>query len=125
MEPSRSHPDVDRYIAGFPADVRSILDDIRAVIRRAAPEAVETWADAHALVARMRALTGLEPKMWGPSIIGFGQYLYVYAGAPGQDDMLARLGKFMKSVSCIYVNRLSDIEAWQRKPTIVLKRDRQ
>jgi len=83
----------------------------------------------------MRDITGYEPRMWGPSIIGFGQYhyksersrqegdwplvgfsprksaisLYVYSGCSGQDDLLKELGKFKMGKSCIYVKKLSDI----------------
>ncbi len=91
--------------------------------------------DSHELVKLMRDVSGFEPKMWGPSIIGFGQYhykserssqegdwlmigfsprkaaisLYVYSGCAGQDDMLKELGKFKMGAACIYVNKLSDV----------------
>lgn len=87
------------------------------------------------LVSWMQKVTGYEPKMWGPSIIGFGVYhyqsdkskqkgdwplvgfsprkaafsLYVYCGSKGQDEMLTRLGKFSMGKACIYVKKLSDI----------------
>jgi hypothetical protein len=83
----------------------------------------------------MQEHTGFEPQMWGPSIIGFGTYhyksdrskqegdwplvgfsprkaaisLYVFSGAPGQDEMLKNLGKFKMGKGCIYVKKLSDI----------------
>lgn len=91
--------------------------------------------DSFELLKLMQDFTGYEPKMWGPSIIGFGQYhykserssqegdwplvgfsprksaisLYVYSGCPGQDDLLKELGKFKMGKSCIYVKKLSDI----------------
>jgi len=91
--------------------------------------------DSFELLKLMRDFTGYEPKMWGPSIIGFGQYhykserssqegdwplvgfsprksaisLYVYSGCSGQDDLLKELGKFKMGKSCIYVKKLSDI----------------
>lgn len=91
--------------------------------------------DAFELVKLMGDFTGFEPKMWGPSIIGFGQYhykseksqqegdwplvgfsprkaaisLYVYSGCSGQDELLQELGKFKMGKSCMYVNKLSDI----------------
>lgn len=66
----------------------------------------------------------------GPSIVGYGSYrgktgdwpiigfsprkanlvLYVMAGAAERPDLLARLGKARASVSCLYVNRLSDVD---------------
>src|SRR5690606_4880794 len=91
--------------------------------------------DSFELVKLMQDFTGFEPKMWGPSIIGFGQYhykseksrqegdwplvgfsprktaisLYVYTGGSAQDEWLKDLGKFNKGKSCIYVKKLSDI----------------
>lgn len=92
--------------------------------------------DAFVLLKLMEEFTGFEPKMWGPSIIGFGQYhyksekskqegdwlmigfsprkaaisLYVYSGCENQDELLQQLGKFKMGKSCIYVNKLSDID---------------
>ena len=91
--------------------------------------------DAFALLQLMQEHTGFEPKMWGPTMIGFGQYhyksaksrqegdwllvgfsprkaaisLYVYSGAPGQQELLEKLGKFKMGKGCIYANKLSDI----------------
>lgn len=91
--------------------------------------------DSFELIKLMKEVSGFEPKMWGPSIIGFGKYhykserssqegdwpligfsprkaaisLYVYSGCAGQDDMLKELGKFKMGAACIYVNKLSDI----------------
>ncbi len=91
--------------------------------------------DGFELLKLMQDFTGYEPKMWGPSIIGFGTYhykserskqegdwplvgfsprkaaisLYVYSGCPGQDDLLKALGKFKMGKGCIYVNKLADI----------------
>lgn len=91
--------------------------------------------DSFELVKLMQEFTGCEPKMWGPSIIGFGSYhyksdrsrqegdwplvgfsprkaaisLYVYSGAAGQEDLLSGLGKFKMGKGCIYVKKLSDI----------------
>lgn len=91
--------------------------------------------DSFEILKLMQDVSGFEPKMWGPSIIGFGKYhyksdrssqegdwpligfsprkaaisLYVYSGCAGQDDMLKELGKFKMGAACIYVNKLSDI----------------
>jgi len=91
--------------------------------------------DSFELIKLFQGFTGYEPKMWGPSIIGFGVYhyksersrqegdwplvgfsprkaaisLYVYSGAPGQQDLLEELGKFKMGKGCIYVKKLSDI----------------
>jgi len=91
--------------------------------------------DSFELLKLMQDFTGFEPAMWGPSIIGFGMYhyksersrqegdwplvgfsprkaaisLYVYSGAPGQEELLKDLGKFKMGAGCIYVKKLSDI----------------
>lgn len=92
--------------------------------------------DAYALLEIMRRATGVEPKMWGPAIIGFGRYHYRYdSGREGDmlrvgfsprkanlalyliakdarfDAMLKDLGKHKTGGSCLYVNKLSDIDA--------------
>lgn len=95
----------------------------------------EQQSDARKLVSLMSRLSGKPPKMWGPSIIGFGQYHYRYeSGREGdmcrigfsprkgqtviylvdgyeqQQDNLARLGKHKIGKSCLYIKRLSDID---------------
>ena len=91
--------------------------------------------DAKKIIAVMERLSGHPPKMWGPSIIGFGQYhykyesghegdmarigfsprkgnivLYLVPGFTGQPDLLAKLGKHKTGKSCLYIKRLSDID---------------
>jgi len=92
--------------------------------------------DSFELVKLMQEFTGCEPKMWGPSIIGFGMYhyksdrsrqegdwplvgfsprkaaisLYVYTGAAEQEHLLTGLGKFKMGKGCIYVKKLADID---------------
>ena len=91
--------------------------------------------DCRTLLALMRRVTGAEPEMWGPSIIGFGTYHYVYAsgregdwfltgfsprkrdltlyimaGFSAYDDLLARLGPHKTGKSCLYVKRLGDLD---------------
>lgn len=92
-------------------------------------------ADAKALVKLMQSATGEKPKMWGPSIIGFGschyQYdsgrqgdmpliafsprkaatvLYSVIGFPDADAMLAKLGKHTTGKGCLYIKKLQDID---------------
>lgn len=90
--------------------------------------------DSFELVKIMRDFTGCEPKMWGPSIIGFDKYhykserskqegdwpilgfsprkaaisLYVYSGP--SKELLNDLGKYKMGKGCIYVKKLSDID---------------
>ena len=91
--------------------------------------------DGLTLLEMMREITGLEAEMWGPSIIGFGDYhykyesgregdmcligfsprkqslsLYIMAGSERFDDLLSRLGKHRKGASCLYVNKLADVD---------------
>ncbi|WP_433064826.1 DUF1801 domain-containing protein [Dactylosporangium sp. CS-033363] len=92
-------------------------------------------ADAEAVCALMREVTGLEPAMWGPSIVGFGQYHYRYATGREADwpavglsprkqaltlylsdgyeryaEQLARLGPHSTGRSCLYIKRLADVD---------------
>ncbi|MGA7203968.1 MAG: DUF1801 domain-containing protein [Specibacter sp.] len=92
-------------------------------------------ADAAVLLELMQKVTGQQPVMWGPSIIGFGSYHYKYASgregdapaagfsprkaslvmygltyAPDVEPLLERLGKFKRGAGCIYVNKLADID---------------
>ncbi len=91
-------------------------------------------ADSLRLVELMQKWSDSEPTMWGPSIIGFGNYhykyasghegdapvlgfsprkaaltLYVYSDTPKSKKIIADLGKFKMSKACIYVKKLSDI----------------
>jgi len=101
----------------------------------AIPDA-ETRRDCRTLVTMMKQATGAAPKMWGPSIVGFGLWRYVYASGRTGDWPLAAfsprkqsltiycmvgndarkaalldgLGKFKVSKACLYVKRLSDLD---------------
>jgi len=91
--------------------------------------------DSFRLIELMQKWTDSEPKIWGPSIIGFGNYhykyasghegdapvigfsprkaafsLYVYSDTEKSKVLLANLGKFKMSKACIYVKKLSDID---------------
>lgn len=91
--------------------------------------------DAFELIKIMQEVTGFEPKMWGPSIIGFGSYhykyasghegdaplagfsprkgaisLYVYLPEENREELLSKFGKHRAAKGCIYVKKLSDID---------------
>lgn len=91
--------------------------------------------DCHTLVRLMRTATGAPPKMWGASIVGFGNYHYKYAsgregdwfltgfsprqqaltiylmtGFVPQAALVRKLGKFKTGKSCLYVKTLADID---------------
>lgn len=101
----------------------------------AAVEPERKRADAQALDALFRQTTGFQPRMWGDSILGYGQYHYRYAtgregdflatgfsprkanlsiyimpGYANFGDLMARLGKHKTGRSCLYVNKLADID---------------
>ncbi|POY35738.1 hypothetical protein C3K47_13335 [Solitalea longa] len=92
--------------------------------------------DSYALVKILEEATGFEATMWGPAIIGFGSYHYKYASGHEGDaplagfsprkqsisfyvmlseekrnELLSKLGKHKAAKSCIYINKLSDVDA--------------
>ena len=92
-------------------------------------------ADAKALVKLMQSAAGEKPKMWGPSIIGFGTHHYKYEsgregdmpliafsprkaatvlyGMSGSGDsraLLAKLGKHTTGKGCLYIKKLADVD---------------
>ena len=96
--------------------------------------------DSLALIELMQEVSGHPPRMWGPSIIGFGTYhyryssghegdapllgfsprkaaisLYVFTGLDEHAHLLEGLGKFTMGKACIYIKRLSDIDPGQLK----------
>tara|TARA_R110000868_G_scaffold176787_2_gene414742 strand:- start:4618 stop:5049 length:432 start_codon:yes stop_codon:yes gene_type:complete len=91
--------------------------------------------DAGTLLELMTRMTGWEPRMWGGSIIGFGEYHYNYESGREGDSMrtgfsprksgqviyimpgyanytliLDRLGKFKEGKSCLYITKLADVD---------------
>ena len=111
------------------ATAQSVDDFIAAV------EHPTRQADAKQLNALFRKITGWQPRMWGPTIIGYGQYHYTYDSGrsgdflatgfsprksslsvyimPGYADfgeILSRLGKHKIGKSCLYINKLADID---------------
>lgn len=97
------------------------------------PEA-ERREDCFVVAKIMEEITGDKPKMWGPSMVGFGTYRYKYAsgregdwpvaafsprkkdltvylmmGFQKHDELMKKLGKHSSAKSCLYIKRLSDI----------------
>ncbi|MCY3969328.1 MAG: DUF1801 domain-containing protein [Acidobacteria bacterium] len=91
--------------------------------------------DSFIVLELMKRVTGEKPRMWGTSIVGFGSYHYRYAsgregdwprigfsprkqsltiyvmpGFSNYDDLLSRLGKHRTGKSCLYVNKLADVD---------------
>jgi hypothetical protein len=92
--------------------------------------------DAHALVALMKRVTGARPRLWGPSIVGFGRYhyryasgregdwflagfsprkaslvLYIMSGFEGVGPLLEKLGPHRKGASCLYLKSLDAVDS--------------
>jgi hypothetical protein len=109
-----------------PASVQAFLDACADETRR---------EDAKALATLMQKVTGHEPCMWGPSIVGFGSYhytnpggregdmpivgfsprkaanvLYGTIGFRGADALLLRLGKHTTGKGCLYIKKLADVD---------------
>jgi hypothetical protein len=100
---------------------------------RASPEQL---ADCKAIMAMCKRITKQQPKMWGPSMVGYGSYAYRYesghsgqaflagfairgkelvvyllADGAGQAELRAKLGKHKIGKSCLYFKRLADLDA--------------
>jgi len=107
----------------------SVTDFIEAV------ENEQKRKDSYRLIQLMKDVSGEEPHMWGPSIIGFGSYhykyksghegdapilgfsprkaaisLYAFTGLEKHKHLLDSLGKFTMGKACIYVKKLDDID---------------
>lgn len=108
------------------ADVDAFIDAVENDRRR---------EDSRALLDLLRDVTGEEPVMWGPSIVGFGQYhyryesgregdwflagfsprtsnlvVYVMSGFPRHAELMEKLGKHRTGSSCLYINKLDDVD---------------
>ncbi|HEX2560438.1 DUF1801 domain-containing protein [Phenylobacterium sp.] len=108
------------------ADVAAFLDRVEPAVRR---------EDGRVVCELMRKVSGEDPQMWGPSIIGFGRHAYRYASghtgetsrigfsprkgalvfylscnAAQQESLLARLGKHTTGVGCLYIKKLAEVD---------------
>lgn len=106
---------------------------VKAFLDQAAKD--ERRKDCDVLVRMMKKATGAPPKMWGPSIVGFGSYRYKYPSgregdwmltgfSPRKGDMtlyimpgftnygalMNKLGKHKTGKSCLYIKRLADVD---------------
>lgn len=95
----------------------------------------EQTADCKALMNILQKATGQQPKMWGPSIVGYGSYRYTYesgrtgemclvglairgrelviyltAESAGQQALLSKLGKYKMGKACLYFKRLAEVD---------------
>ncbi|MEO8066141.1 MAG: DUF1801 domain-containing protein [Flavobacteriales bacterium] len=117
-----------------PNKTHATTANVEAFIDKQASEAVRD--DCRTLMQLMHELTGAEPYMYGPTIIGFGTYHYKYASGhegdaplaafsprkpelvlylwPGifeqEPELMKKLGKYKATKGCLYVKRLADID---------------
>lgn len=100
-----------------------------------AVEPAKKREDALVILDLMQEVTGLEPVMWGTSIIGFGSYHYKYESGREGDmpllgfsprkqaltlyitsdferyaDLMAKLGKYTTGKVCLYIKKLADVD---------------
>ena len=105
---------VEEFLEGFPEDKRK---------------------DCYTILEMMKTITNNEPKMWGTSIIVFGDYhyeyksgregdfflagfaprkqnltLYINGGFDQYGDLLEKLGKYKTSKACLYIKKLADVD---------------
>lgn len=98
-------------------------------------ESEQKKSDSFRLIELMSKCSGFKPKMWGPTIVGFGSYhykyasghegdffligvsprksefsLYVTAQGGNNDVLLSKLGKYKMGKACIYFKKLEDID---------------
>jgi hypothetical protein len=91
--------------------------------------------DCFKILEMMKKITKEEPKMWGPSIVGFGSYhykyksgregdwfltgfsprkqnltLYIMSGFKRYNELMKKLGKYKTGSSCLYINKLEDVD---------------
>ena len=123
-------------MAGYEAKTKATAVGVADFIA-AVPDA-RRREEATLIEALHRRVTGIEPKMWGPTMIGYGSYRYRYASGhegeamrggfsprkaamtvylmgnycnrqPEADALFARLGKYKTGKSCLYINKLADV----------------
>lgn len=108
-------------------DVDAFLESVEDETRR---------RDCRVLLELMRQIIGAEPRLWGPSIVGFGSYhfryesgregdwflagfsprkrdltVYVMAGFARYEELMPKLGKHRTGKSCLYLKKLADVDS--------------
>lgn len=122
------------------AEPKTQITDVDPVTFIEGVEPERKREEAKVLDAMFRRVTGERPKMWGPSIIGYGEYRTTYASGRDvhwlrsgfsprkakhslylmggycdeiagkrRDELLEKVGKYKTGKSCLYVNKLSDV----------------
>jgi len=134
------------------AEIKTKATDVSVADFIAAVPDARRREEAAIVDAIHRRITGLAPKMWGPSIIGYGSYDYVYDSGhsgtmcragfsprkaamtlylmghycdrqPEADALLVRLGNYKTGKSCLYINKLADVDLEVLERLVVLSWD--
>ena len=117
------------------AELKTVKNDQPVDLFLQKVEDPQKLQDCYTILKMMQDITGEKPKMWGDSIVGFGEIRYKYAsgrqgdwmltafsprkqnltlyimsGFDQHQDVLARLGKYKTGKGCLYINRLSDVD---------------
>lgn len=117
------------------ADYKTKKNDVKVENFLSSVENEKRKEDSFKVLDLMKKITKSEPSMWGPSIIGLGHYRYKYAsgrendwfltgfsprkqsltlyimnGFSHYDEILSRLGKYKTGKSCLYINKLEDVD---------------
>jgi hypothetical protein len=122
------------------AELKTKMNDAEVEAFLNSVENEDKREDSFKLLELMKKVTGLEPKMWGDSLIGFGQYHYRYATGHEGDaglvgfsprkqnltlylmgcyinpedkkygELFQQLGKYKRGKSCLYINKLKDVD---------------
>jgi hypothetical protein len=115
--------------------VAAFVDTLADPVRR---------SDTEALIRLMQKASGEKPRMWGPSIVGFGSYHYKYESGREGDmpviafsprkaatvlygligfgeatALLAKLGKHSTGKGCLYIKKLADVDQHTLEALIV------
>lgn len=120
-------------MAGSENKTKPNEQDVASFIEQVEP--AQKQQDCLQILSMMQKATGAEPKMWGGSMIGFGQYhytyasgregdwfltgfaprkqnisLYIMAGFKRYEELMCKLGKYKTGKSCLYINKLADVD---------------
>ena len=99
----------------MPTEPRTRPTDVPVADFIAAVDHPVRRVDAEWTAAMLTEITGEAPVMWGPSIVGYGSYRgptgdWPLIGFSPRKAQLARLGKHKTGGSCLYVNKLADVD---------------
>jgi hypothetical protein len=113
------------------AELKTKINDASVADFLSAIPDTQVREDCRMIAGMMQTATKAKPKMWGPSIVGFGEHRVVYAGGreadwmmmgfsprkqnivlygvQHNDELLAKLGKHSCGKGCLYIKRLEDV----------------